>query len=154
MVENGATTIWELWNGNTANPDMNSGNHVMLLGDLIVWCYEYLAGIRNDPAVAGFKKIVMKPCTVAGLNYVKAAYQSVHGKISSHWHSNGNTFTWDVTIPANTAATVYIPATNKKQVSESGQKASSAKGLKFVKMDGDYAVFEAGSGSYSFVSEK
>ena len=38
MVEQGATTIWELWNGNTANPEMNSGNHVMLLGDLISWC--------------------------------------------------------------------------------------------------------------------
>ena len=46
MVRNGVTTIWELWNGNTADPAMNSGNHVMLLGDLIIWEYEYLGGIR------------------------------------------------------------------------------------------------------------
>src|SRR6185369_10171173 len=48
MVDQGATTIWELWNGNTADPAMNSGNHVMLVGDLAVWMYEYLAGIRTD----------------------------------------------------------------------------------------------------------
>ena len=47
MVANGATTIWELWNGNTANPGMNSQNHVMLLGDLLIWYYENLAGIRS-----------------------------------------------------------------------------------------------------------
>ena len=48
MVEQGATTVWELWNGNTADPAMNSGNHVMQIGDLAVWMYEYLAGIRTD----------------------------------------------------------------------------------------------------------
>ena len=46
-VENGATTIWELWNGDTANPAMNSANHVMLLGDLITWLHEDLAGIER-----------------------------------------------------------------------------------------------------------
>ena len=48
MAEQGATTIWELWNGNTANPAMNSGNHVMLLGDFLPWCYENLAGIKSE----------------------------------------------------------------------------------------------------------
>src|SRR5581483_7639609 len=61
MVEQGATTIWELWNGDTADPAMNSGNHVMLVGDLVVWMYEYLAGIRGDPEKPGFKHIILKP---------------------------------------------------------------------------------------------
>ena len=56
MAKKGATTIWELWNGDTGAPNMNSGNHVMLLGDLVIWFYEDLAGIRNDPQSAGFKK--------------------------------------------------------------------------------------------------
>ena len=56
----GATTIWELWNGDTADPAMNSQNHVMLLGDLITWMYEYLGGIAPDDCGAGFKKIKMK----------------------------------------------------------------------------------------------
>ncbi len=61
MVNSGATTIWELWNGNTANPSMNSGNHVMLLGDLLPWYYEYLGGIRPDEKCPGFKHIILTP---------------------------------------------------------------------------------------------
>ena len=55
MIEKGATTIWELWNGDTAAPDMNSANHVMLLGDLLIWYYENLAGIKK------FKRICWIP---------------------------------------------------------------------------------------------
>ena len=61
MVAKDATTIWELWNGDTADPAMNSGNHVMLVGDLVIWLYENLAGIQTDPAQPAFKHILMKP---------------------------------------------------------------------------------------------
>ena len=67
MVEKGATTIWELWNGDTADPAMNSGNHVMLVGDLVIWLYENLAGIKPDPEQPGFKHIIMKPEPVGDL---------------------------------------------------------------------------------------
>ena len=154
MIENGATTIWELWNGNTADPSMNSLNHVMLLGDLIVWFYEYLAGIQNAPDSIAFEKIVMRPYPVEGLNYVKASYHSMHGLIKSAWQKTDNAFQWDITVPANTTATVYIPATDKSKVTEGGQKASSAKGVKFLRMEGEYAVYQVGSGSYSFMSKK
>ena len=62
----GATTIWELWNGDTADPAMNSGNHVMLVGDLGIWLYENLAGIKPDPEQPGFKHIIMRPTPVRG----------------------------------------------------------------------------------------
>ena len=61
MIKKGATTIWELWNGDTANPAMNSRKHVMLLGDLLIWFYEDLAGILNTPASVVFKQIVIEP---------------------------------------------------------------------------------------------
>ena len=61
MVGKGATTIWELWNGDTANPEMNSGNHVMLLGDLLPWCFNNLAGIRADRWKSGYKHIIFQP---------------------------------------------------------------------------------------------
>jgi alpha-L-rhamnosidase len=154
MIENGATTIWELWNGNTADPAMNSYNHVMLLGDLVVWFYEYLAGIQDAPDSASFEKIVMKPYPVTGLDYVKASYHSIHGIIKSDWQKKDNAFQWKITIPCNTTATVYIPATDQAQVTEGGKKASSSKGVKFVKMEGDYAVYQVGSGNYSFSSAK
>ena len=89
MIENGATTIWELWNGNTADPAMNSGNHVMLIGDFVIWLYEDLAGIRSDPEQPGFKHIVMKPLPVGDLTFVKATHRSPYGLIASDWKRNG-----------------------------------------------------------------
>jgi alpha-L-rhamnosidase len=122
----------------------------MLLGDLLVWFYENLAGISNHPENAGFKKILMHPYPVDGLDYVTASYRSVHGEIKSAWKKADGIFNWEISLPANTSATVYIPATNKKQVSESGKKASSAKGVKFIKMENNYAVYEVASGTYNF----
>lgn len=85
MVDNGATTIWELWNGNTADPAMNSANHVMLLGDLIVWAYGYLGGISNAPGSVGFKQIQLKPYPVDGLDFVNTSFHSIYGEVISHW---------------------------------------------------------------------
>ncbi|MDB5190450.1 MAG: Bacterial alpha-L-rhamnosidase [Segetibacter sp.] len=146
MAENGATTIWELWNGNTANPRMNSQNHVMLLGDLIVWYYENLGGIKA--AEPGFKKIEMKPSFVEGLNYVNASYHSINGLIKSEWRE-GVKWSWNITIPGNTKAIVYIPAP-PNFITEGGKDAAKADGVKFLRMEGNNAVFEVGSGTYTF----
>jgi len=113
MIKNGATTIWELWNGNTADPAMNSGNHVMLLGDFLIWLYEDLAGIKPDPLNPGFKKIVMKPTLVPGLDHVKASHNSPYGLIKSEWTLSEDLFDWQVTIPPNSRATVYIPGNDQ-----------------------------------------
>ena len=107
MVKNGATTIWELWNGNTAAPDMNSANHVMILGDLLIWEYGYLGGIRAlEP---GFKKISLKPYPADGLEHVDCSYDSPYGMIRSSWKRRGEKFIWEFTIPANTTAAVSLP---------------------------------------------
>ena len=153
MVKEGATTIWELWNGNTADPAMNSGNHVMLLGDLLVWFYQDLAGIRSDDSLTGFKKIEMKPYPVTGLDHVSASYHSVRGLIKSSWSVKDQHFDWDITIPANTTAEVYIPAKSADEVTEGGKKADGAQSVKFIRQQGDRAVFEVGSGSYQFESK-
>ena len=118
MYRNGATTIWELWNGNTADPAMNSGNHVMLLGDLILWEYEYLGGIRAmEP---GYSKIQLKPYPIEGLDFVNCAYNSVSGRIESNWKREGNHFEWDIVIPANTTAEVCLPTANGYEVKTYG----------------------------------
>jgi len=122
MVENGATTIWELWNGNTADPAMNSQNHVMLLGDLLIWYYENMAGIKSDPENPGFKKIIMKPDFNAGLTYVNASYESIYGTIKSNWKKNKNALEWKVVIPVNSSAVVYLPTANASSVMVNNQK--------------------------------
>lgn len=153
MAEQGATTIWELWNGNTASPQMNSQNHVMLLGDLLIWLYEDLAGISSHNKAIAFKEIVMKPSFPEGLNEVNASYQSLYGVISSHWKKENDILIWDINIPANTKATVYIPAASADDVKEGNNTMTGSDGIRFIKIEKANAVFEIGSGNYSFTSK-
>jgi len=115
MVEHGATTIWELWNGDTANPAMNSGNHVMLLGDLLTWCYQYLAGIQQTDAA--YHHIILKPdFSIPDCFNVDASYESPYGTIRSTWKKSNRKVNWQVEIPANTSADVYLPDGTVKQI--------------------------------------
>ncbi len=143
MVENGATTIWELWNGNTADPTMNSQNHVMLLGDLLIWYYENMAGIKSNPETPGFKQIIMKPDFNAGLTFVNASYESVYGLIKSDWKKNKNTLEWKITIPANSSALVYLPTSSASDVKLNKEKVS-----KNHKIENNKLVLELPSGTY------
>lgn len=143
MIHKGATTIWELWNGDTADPAMNSANHVMLLGDLLIWYYEDLAGIQCAPDAVGFKKLLMAPVFPDGLDAVDASYQSVYGEIRSHWTRTNGTLRWEITLPGNTSATVRIPK-------HFGITASRQPGIKQTTDQGDYIEFEITSGHYLF----
>ena len=145
MIDNGATTIWELWNGNTADPAMNSGNHVMLLGDLLSWYYENLAGFKTDKVEVGFKKIIMKPIFPAGLNFVKASHQSPYGLIKSEWKKSNNQLVWNVVIPANTTAEVALPQCSGIKVN--GQTAQKTA----LKTDDLGTSFTLGSGKYEII---
>ena len=152
MVSKGATTIWELWNGDTADSGMNSRNIVMLIGDLDIWLHEYLGGIRPDPAAPGFKKIIIKPVMVGGLTWVKDNYDSIHGPISSEWRQSAGEFELRVNLPANTTATVFVPATDPGMVTESGRPASQSKGVTSLRFEAGMAVYQLGSGDYQFKS--
>lgn len=118
MAVNGATTIWELWNGNTANPSMNSGNHVMMLGDLIPWVYECLAGIAPDPREPGFKHVIMRPdFSISAMNGVEATYPSIYGDIRSQWQRDNIGIVWNIELPCNTTATIRLPDGSLQKVS-------------------------------------
>jgi alpha-L-rhamnosidase len=134
-----------LWNGNTADPTMNSRNHVMLIGDFVAWLYEDLAGIKTDPEQPAFKHILMRPEPVKGLTFVKATHESPYGLISSSWHRQDGQFDWQIEIPANTTATVYVPATSREAV--------LAGGLEPVRFENGRSIYELGSGQYHFISQ-
>ncbi|MGA2116421.1 MAG: glycoside hydrolase family 78 protein [Bryobacteraceae bacterium] len=150
MVEKGATTVWELWNGDTADPAMNSGNHVMQIGDLAVWMYEYLAGLRSDPDQPGFRHILIHPYPAGDLSFVNGAHQSPYGPITTAWKRDAGQFQLNVAIPPNTTATVWVPAADPGQVTESGHPAQRARGVKLLRSEAGAAVFEVESGSYNF----
>lgn len=152
MVANGATTIWELWNGDKANPWMCSRNHVMLLGDLVVWYFEDVAGIKSSVTAPGFKQIIMKPQLTDSLQFVDASYHSVHGLITSNWEKNDKAFYWDISIPGNTSAVVYLPASSPQSVTENGISIDNADNVKFEKMKNGFAIIKLKSGHYEFKS--
>jgi alpha-L-rhamnosidase len=152
MAEKGATTIWELWNGDTADPSMNSGNHVMLLGDFIPWLFEDVAGIRPDPLVTGFRHVLMRPMPAGGLTGARASLESTAGLIVSDWRLADGRFEWSIEVPPGAEATVFVPAAAEKDVREGKKPARKSEGVRFLRMEEGRAVYSVGSGKYRFTS--
>ena len=145
LVEQGATSLWEQWNGFW-------GQSVNCFPAIGHWFQQALAGIRADETGPGFKKILIKPAVVGDLTWVKGSYDSIHGRIDSHWQHEGNKLHLDITIPANTSATVFVPAKDAATVTESGKPAAQAEGVKFLRLENNAAVYAVGSGTYRFQS--
>jgi len=154
-VKQGATTIWERWDGWTPekgfqDPGMNSFNHYSL-GSCGEYLFGGIGGIR--PASPGFKTIRIDPVVCEGLNWASTRFDSIQGRIATSWKQEGKHFALEVTVPANTTATVYIPAQDTASITESGKPAAQAEGVKFLRQETGKAVFEVGSGTYKFTSE-
>jgi alpha-L-rhamnosidase len=150
QLKMGATSLTEKWDASVGS--FGSQNHFML-GQLNEWFFHDLAGIAFDPTQPGFKNIVIRPQPVGDITWVKCAYDSIHGPIALEWHKTDVHFTLHLTIPANTTATVYVPAKNLDTVTESGRAATKAEGVKFLRQENGWAVLETGSGNYQFTSE-
>jgi alpha-L-rhamnosidase len=153
-IRQGATTIWERWDGIKADgsfqdASMNSFNHYAY-GSIGDWMYRVVAGIEVDPAGPGYKHILIQPQPGGGFTSVSASHLTPYGKVSSSWQVADGTFTLAVDIPANTTATVRLPHAQLADVRESGEPISGAKAISNARQDGDSVVLEAGSGNYRF----
>jgi alpha-L-rhamnosidase len=153
-VKQGATTIWERWDGQ--KPDgtfqdvgMNSFNHYAYgaIGD---WMYRVMAGIDTDEAAPGYKHILIQPRPGGGFTDVKASHETPYGKVASAWTRKDGTFELRVEVPANTRATVRLPKAQLASVTEGGQALAGGNGITEPKQDGDAVVLEVGSGTYRF----
>ena len=142
-VKQGATTIWERWDGQ--KPDgsfqdkgMNSFNHYAYgaVGD---WMYRVTAGIEIDPKAPGYKHILIQPRPGGGFTSVKASHDSIYGKVSSSWTLADGRFDLTVEVPPNTKATVRLPLAQAASISEPG-----------ARQDGSDVVVDVGSGNYRF----
>ncbi len=147
QLKMGATSLTEAWDANRSS----SQNHFML-GHITEWFYKDLAGIDCDPEGPGFKKIIIRPQPVGDLIWVKASYDSIHGRIVSQWERGKNRFSLRVSIPANTTATVYLPASADPQITEGGEKLGTKPEIRLLRMEPGRAVLAVGSGDYDFVS--
>lgn len=156
-IKQGATSIWERWDGWTPekgfqDAGMNSFAHYSF-GAVAEWMFKTVAGIDTDGP--GYRKIIIKPQPGGKLTWAKASYDSINGKIATNWKIDGDNLTLDVTIPANTTATVYIPTVDVLLVTESGKTAAfdQVPGVDFLRSENGTAVFHIGSGNYGFSSE-
>ena len=153
-VKMGATTIWERWNGirpdSTFEPaSMNSFNHYAYgaIGD---WMYRVVAGLDTYEGGPGYKHIRIQPNIGGGLTHASASLQTYYGTASSGWKIEGGKIFLSVEIPANTTATVYIPAKNKKDILESGIEIEKLKEIQLERTGENYVVLKLGSGKYHF----
>ncbi len=141
-VTQGATTIWERWDGWTEengfqDPGMNSFNHYAY-GSIGTWLYRTAAGIELDPARPGYKHIILRPQPGGGLTHAAGKLKTPYGELVSQWGINNDTFDWQVVVPPNTTATVYLPAQNGAKITLDGQAVAGP-------------VHEVGAGEYRFV---
>jgi alpha-L-rhamnosidase len=148
-IKNGATTIWERWDGWTEagfqSPNMNSFNHYSL-GSVGEWLYRYVAGI--DLVAPGYGHILIRPRPGGGLTRASGEYDSVRGRISSSWKIEDDRFVLETLIPPNTTATVHVPSTD--DVSEGGRPVDEADGVEFLRAGEGETVLSVGSGRYEF----
>ena len=151
MLENGATTLWERWEYLTGG-SMNSHNHPMM-GSVGSWLYKYVAGIIPDINHPGFDRFILRPYIFNDLNNASGTYKSVKGLIRSAWKKQKGSIEYTVTIPANTVATVFVPTTNRKSVTESNRPVDQVKECRYLRTEGSWAVYEVGSGDYRFQSK-
>ena len=143
LIEGMGLNTWpETWSG--------WGSHVILVtATPDSWFFEGLAGILPDPKKPGFKNFMLKPGIVNSVDWVKCSYESPYGEIVSNWKLENNSFTWDISVPPNTVATVCVPGKNS---TESGLSAENALGVSFLKNDEGCTVFRVESGVYNFES--
>ena len=155
-VKMGATTIWERWDGikpdsTFQTPGMNSFNHYAYgaIGD---WMYRVVAGIDTYEDGVGYKHIKIKPLIGGGLKNASASLQTYYGKVSSGWKLEGDKLIMEIEIPANTTATIYIPASGKEAITEKGN--SLLAGLKIIDDEKGYVGLQLGSGRYVYEVQK
>ena len=153
MVDHGATTMWERWNGDQmiSDPSMNSFNHYAY-GAVADWIYRYAAGIDATPSDAGFHTIVLHPVFDARLGKLSFDYDSPYGPIHSDWAVTGATAEWDVTIPANTTGWLPLSTQEAMKYKLYGKPINRSPKAKFIQRDGQTGV-ELQPGIYNFEIE-
>ena len=157
-VEQGATTIWERLNSYThtdgfgGNNRMNSFNHYSF-GAVGAWMYAHSLGIRRDENAPGFKHFLLKPETdpAGEMTHAEGFYDSPYGRIESSWRIGKKSIVYRFTVPANTTATLYLPAGSSEQITESGRTLRKSRGIEPTGLAEDgMQIMELSSGCYEF----
>ncbi|MGD1010882.1 MAG: family 78 glycoside hydrolase catalytic domain [Candidatus Aminicenantales bacterium] len=160
MIENGATTLWELWQ-KREGPSMNSHNHPMF-GSVGAWLYKALAGINLAPGSVGFEKVLLQPQMVRDLRHASGSVQTLRGEVGCTWSRTDGSVRVEAVVPVGSAAEIVIPKFNLRNVRvteggkalwENGRFVPGVAGVDEA-VDKDGAVrIKTGSGRYAFLLE-
>lgn len=156
-VEQGATTIWERLNSYThvdgfgENNRMNSFNHYSF-GAVGAWMYAYSLGIMRDEANPGFKHFILSPRIdpTGKMTFAEGYFDSLYGRIESAWTVIDGKIIYSLTVPANTTASLCIPAKDMESILENGKSIQKAEGILSSEFNDGKAMIELGSGKYEF----
>lgn len=149
QLKKGATTLTESW------PALeNVSNNHLMLGHLMEWFYNGLAGIGQTDNSSACKEICIRPQVPSGIGSAGAVYQSPYGTIVSGWKNSAEQFVLNLDIPANTSALVTLPAAKNAEITEGGKSLKKAKGIVFVNHADSTVTVKTGSGKYRFEVKK
>jgi alpha-L-rhamnosidase len=151
-IKQGATSIWERWDGWTPekgfqDAGMNSFAHYSF-GAVYQWMVENIGGIRS--AAPSYKELLIAPQLDDKLTSVAVAYNTIRGLIATDWQRKGGKLLFNVTIPANTTAQVVLPAESVAAITESGHPLAQVGGVQVLRVEGPNVVLSVGSGHYAF----
>ncbi|MFE6075859.1 family 78 glycoside hydrolase catalytic domain [Paenibacillus sp. NPDC057886] len=155
QVTQGATTVWEHWDGiredgSLWSADMNSFNHYAY-GAIGEWLYRYVAGINTDEQQPGFRIVHIEPKPGPGLEWVEASFESMYGSVTSNWYRReNNEMEVRVTIPANTTGTILLPGADVQTVLENGKALDQVADIHEIQTQGSDVRIALGSGNYQF----
>lgn len=109
MMDQGATTIWEVWRGTT------SLNHHMFTS-VLEWFYKQLAGIQLDELKPGYKHIMIHPALISQLTYAFASHESPYGTVKCRWERQADGgVVYDISVPVGCSATLFLPIEDEKE---------------------------------------
>ena len=151
LVDHGATTMWERWNGDEkkSDPSMNSYNHYAY-GAVADWIYRYAAGVDTDTEVPGFQTIRLHPTFSAELKQLDLSYESPYGRIQSAWTVEGTSARWHLTIPANATGELSLSKRDAKAYSLDGHPLIQNKKVRARNTDNGVDVYQIPSGTHRF----
>ncbi|MHA1268987.1 MAG: family 78 glycoside hydrolase catalytic domain [Candidatus Helarchaeota archaeon] len=156
MIDNGATTMWERWDGFVKGrkkpfqtTTMNSFNHYSI-GSVGEWIYRVILGINLDEKNPGFKHFIINPRPGGSLTWAKGHYISIYGKILVDWKIQNDNFNLIVSIPCNTTSTIFIPCSEPNTITENGSPIKNSNLIRLIEFKNGVAILELQSGSYHF----
>jgi alpha-L-rhamnosidase len=146
-LDQGATTLWECWNG---GGDRNGSLNQHMFSDFAAFLHKYIGGIAPDESDPGFRRIVFRPGIGSGVSSAYSAHESMYGRVSCAWNVQDDVLTLELQIPTGCTGTLHLPAEWMSVLKENGKPVCTGS----MESDASGACMTLVSGSYILIAKK